>query len=114
MRTMFSVRVWVCEDVLPRSANPKLSDHEVARTVHTIEYGYNSSNTESLSDCAARVYRDWENQEGPFENPVTLARSPIVGDYIELTDCGKDTPNSYLYRIDEIGFTCIQISQRLL
>lgn len=114
MRTMYSVRVWVLESVLPRSANLKLSDSEVARTVHTIEYGYKFSNTEDLSDCAARVYRDWENQDGPFEKPVTLGRSPIIGDYIELTECVTDKPNSYLYRIDEDRFSLVQISQRLL
>lgn len=113
MTTMYSVRVWVCKGVLPRSADSKLPDREIARTVHTIEYGYKSSDIEVLIDLVKRVYRDWENHEGPFAEPVTLDRSPIVGDYIELTECVTDKPNSYLWRIDETGFSLVQISQTI-
>jgi hypothetical protein len=115
MITMYSVQVWLLEDVSGYRLGAKnLSDRELPRTVHTIEYGYKTrASSETLSELVERVYVDWEHHDGPFKKPLTLSRSPIVGDYIELTECVSDKPTSFLYRIDETGFSLVTISKRM-
>ena len=111
MTTMYSVRVWVLENMFPERDEMKLPDRDLPRTVHTIDYGYKDSHFDTVQQLIVSVYLDWERHTGPFERPATLGRSPIPGDYIELTECVSDKPLSFLYRIDKAGFSLVQISQ---